>query len=263
MKSIYEILDFYNLILNKNLFKEEVFSTSELFKIRKELNAKSNELILFIRNKIVINKLNVKALQALINELNDIQTYTFSEAHHLIDDMKQNPLFRYKIGFKYKTLQIGYSCISIANELADLINQLYREYPNDIVIENQVRSIGHAVPYLNQDGYKRHIFLKFLSSDYIKNEFYNHSHLVANKINEFLEYCSECSFHLPIGSKDNYNHKDYSDNKQDKDISSLIAEIENSSAAFNQAFFFFQKQNFKDWLDSYFESSKMFPFIYR
>lgn len=269
IRNIRDIVAFYKNIQDVNLFREDVFSVDEYLNIEESLSKNNQKFLELCLKNISANKVCVKALQSIVNELYDIYNFLYSEIiTHQIQRVEQSPLFRYPILLDHKALSVCFSKIAVVNNLSFLINQMQRDYPYDILIENDVKSIGYAAPYSNTQGYYRYVFSKLISPDFLSKECYNKKEQQEKKINEFLELFTDDPLHIPISF---YNIKDESSKAGKTDIN-IIQEINDSQIFINQAFelfpdeippsdfnnLSFDKQNEKDKTLDYFSNSKFF-----
>jgi hypothetical protein len=247
-KKIEDIVTFYKSIERANLFKNEEFTSKESSIINQDISKTNKKYITFLRERISTNKINVKSLQAIVNELLEFYNELYSDIFdNLIPEIEQTPLFRYEISPDHKALKTGYSAIAVSNNLADLINQLKNDYPNDIKLEEKLKWFSHPTPYIDIQSYHRHIYFKMISPDFLSNECYNNKEKQAKKINEFLEIFTDNPLHLPI-SFDNIKDEPSKADETDK----YIQEINDSHIFINQALELFPDEiNITDFKNNY------------
>ena len=97
MKSLTEIVDFYDALESRDLFSESAFSMDEFQKTEEFINKKNKEFYEFIENLLVLNKFSYKSLQITFERLSDIyrQCKHRLESYH-IPNIENTPIFRYK-----------------------------------------------------------------------------------------------------------------------------------------------------------------------
>lgn len=236
MKNISEIVDFYKSINGQNLFSISEFTVEGLTNIKNTLEQKNQEFIILVKKKSYSSNFNTKSIQFIINDLDDIYDQIHSETiDYLIPDIEQTPLFRYTIEYNKTALETAYSTITICNGITELIHLLDRNFPKDLKIKNNFKSINHVIPYLDHQSYMRHIFYKLISPNFLHDDCYNKTKKQVEKINEFLEINNEIVFQTPIKIKTIDNTNDITD----LDTLDFINEINSNQSIINEAFEFF------------------------
>ncbi|WP_321285807.1 hypothetical protein [uncultured Sunxiuqinia sp.] len=200
MKDLFEIIDFYQGIKDKNLFPESVFRDEIYHQIDKDIDQKNNDFFNLVKRNSTKKDFGYKSLEFILSDLSKIHHEISHElTSRIIPQVENTPLFRYEIKFQNTPLTLAFSKVAIIEGISEIYWFLEDHFSADIKLGDKLMTYRFDPPYVDEVGYIKHVYLKFLDDDFFKNELYNYKHYWVGKIDEFLKYLpSKINVSLPI-----------------------------------------------------------------
>lgn len=219
MKTLNNIVEFYEGIKQNDFFPGTVFVVDYIAKIEDELNSQNQLFFDLIEKMTSENKISKKSLQISFIKLCDIYLDIEAELNnHLFPKIENTPLFRYEIKFEESLLTKAFSSISILNAIASIYSYLDKYFTDEIKFEKELKASTYIPPYINEIGYIKYIYSKLISYDSLEKEFYNDKNHQICKIDEFLNGLpSDIEIRLPIDlyKRITQNEEDYSESENE------------------------------------------------
>ncbi|MGQ7868664.1 hypothetical protein [Sunxiuqinia sp. sy24] len=200
MEDVFEIVNFYQGIKDKNLFPESVFRDEIYHQIDRDIDQKNDDFFNLVKRNSTRKDFGCKSLEFILSDLSKIHHEISHElTSRIIPQVDNTPLFRYEIKFQKTPLTLAFSKVAIIEGISEIYWFLEDHFSADIKLGDKLMTYRFDPPYVDEVGYIKHVYLKFLDDDFLKNELYNYKHYWVEKINEFLKYLpSKINVSLPI-----------------------------------------------------------------
>jgi len=208
MEILFKIVEFYESIKCKDLFRESIYSDESWHKISELIANKNTEFIKLIELSTLRNDFGYKAIEIILNKLSIIhQDLSFDLLNKNIPRVENTPLFKFKIEFNSSYLTIVLSQMAIIEGISNLYMYLDLHFSKEINLGKRLMPYSYCPAYIDEKGYISHIYCKFLNDDFLKDELYNHNEYWVKKIDEFLHMLpDEIKICLPINYKSNLSN---------------------------------------------------------
>lgn len=186
MKDVFEIVDIYQGIKDKNLFPESVFRHEVYHEIDSDVDHKNDEFFNLIKHSSLKKDFGYKSLEFILSNLSKIHhEVTHELTSQIVPRVENTPSFRYEIKFPNPPLTLAFSKIAIPEGISGIYWFLEEHFSADIKLGDRLMAYRFDPPYVDEIGSKKHVYLKLLDDDFWKMNYIITSIIGLKKLMNF------------------------------------------------------------------------------
>lgn len=158
MDDLYEIVDYYEELMGKDLFPEARFTDDSLHDIENNINKVNGQFFNLVERSLLSRDFGTKSLEIILNKLSTIyHDIEFVLSEHSIPVIENTVNSGSKDRFDSSHVTTTLSQILAIKGISNIYWYLKEHFEGDIKFSDELKEYSYVPPYVDEKGYKAYI----------------------------------------------------------------------------------------------------------